>query len=63
MSSTLITNIGQLVTNDPELGTLSNAALIYTDGKVSWVGTKKTAPPADERIDADGASVIPGFVD
>jgi imidazolonepropionase len=38
MSSTLITNIGQLVTNDPELGTLTNAALIYTDGKVSWVG-------------------------
>ncbi len=63
MSSTLITNIGQLVTNDPELGTLTNAALIYTDGKISWVGAKSSAPSADERIDADGGSVIPGFVD
>jgi imidazolonepropionase len=63
MSSTLITNIGQLVTNDPDLGTLTNAALIYTDGKISWAGAKSSAPSADERIDADGGSVIPGFVD
>ena len=63
MSSTLITNIGQLVTNDPELGTLTNAALIYTDGKISWVGAKSSAPSADERIDGDNGCVIPGFVD
>ncbi len=63
MSSTLVTNIGQLLTNDPTIGTLTDAALIYTDGKVSWVGSKSQAPSADERIDADGASVIPGFVD
>jgi imidazolonepropionase len=63
MSSTLITNIGQLVTNDPELGTLTNAALVYTDGKISWVGAKGSAPSADERIDADTGCVIPGFVD
>jgi imidazolonepropionase len=63
MSSTLITNIGQLVTNDPEFGTIKNAALVYTDGKISWVGEKGGAPSADERIDADNGSVIPGFVD
>lgn len=63
MSSTLITNIGQLVTNDPEFGIKSGAALVYTDGKISWIGDKSKAPAADERIDADGGSVIPGFVD
>ena len=34
MTSTLVTNINQLVTNDPELGTLSDAALVYTDGSL-----------------------------
>ena len=63
MSSTLVTNIKQLVTNDPELGTLADAALVYTDGKISWVGGKTKAPSADFLIDADGGSVIPGFVD
>jgi len=63
MSSTLITNIGHLVTNDPEFGTIKNAALVYADGKISWVGEKGGAPSADERIDADNGSVIPGFVD
>ena len=63
MTSTLVTNIKQLVTNDPELGTLADAALVYTDGKISWVGGKTKAPAADSLIDADGGSVIPGFVD
>ena len=63
MSSTLLTNIGQLVTNDSELGTLSDAALVYDDGKICWVGAKTNAPQADSRIDAEGRSVIPGFVD
>ena len=63
MSSTLITNIGQLVTNDPELGIQRDAALVYTDGRVSWIGNKAQAPSADSLIDAEGAVVIPGFVD
>ena len=63
MTSTLVTNIKQLVTNDPELGTLADAALVYTDGKISWVGEKTKAPAADSLKDADGGSVIPGFVD
>ena len=63
MSSTLITNIGQLVTNDSELGTLSDAALVYEAGKICWVGAKSAAPQSDSHIDAEGGSVIPGFVD
>ena len=36
----LITNIGTLVTNDPELGTLRDAAILFHEGRVAWVGTK-----------------------
>jgi imidazolonepropionase len=64
--STLITNIGQLVTLDPaepERPTRSHAALVIDDGRVAWVGDAAHAPAADTRVDADGAAVIPGFVD
>ncbi len=33
------------------------------DGRVAWVGDAADAPDADERIDAEGRCVIPGFVD
>jgi len=65
--STLITNIGELVTNDPGAGDLlglrSEAALVLDDGVVAWVGEASRAPAADERVDAEGAAVLPGFVD
>ncbi|MFN4002500.1 imidazolonepropionase [Microcella sp.] len=64
--STLISNIGQLVTLDPaepERPMRSHAALVIDDGRVAWVGDAAHAPAADTRIDADGAAVIPGFVD
>lgn len=60
----LITNIGTLVTNDPELGTLHDAAILFEAGKVAWVGTG--TPPegaGTERLDAQGRALIPGFVD
>jgi len=59
----LITNIGTLVTNDPELGTLTNASIVFEDGKVAWVGTKPPEQAGTERLDAAGRAVIPGFVD
>ena len=61
----LIHNIGTLVTNDPELGTITNAALVFDEGTVQWAGPSKHAPEAagTERFDADGRAVIPGFVD
>jgi imidazolonepropionase len=59
----LITNIGTLVTNDPELGTLTDAAIVFDEGKVAWVGHKPPEQAGSERFDANGRALIPGFVD
>jgi imidazolonepropionase len=66
--SLAITNIGSLVTNDPNLGIgilgeLENATLVIEDGKVAWVGYSGSAPSTDQVVDAQGMGVIPGFVD
>jgi imidazolonepropionase len=61
--SRLVTGIAELVTNDPELGPLADAALVVEDGVVAWVGPAVGAPPADTRIDVGGRAVVPGFVD
>jgi imidazolonepropionase len=67
MTSTLITNIGELVTNDPHaddlLGIVEVAALVVEGSRVAWVGRADEAPAADEQVDAGGRAVIPGFVD
>ncbi|MGW6919088.1 imidazolonepropionase [Kitasatospora sp. NPDC054939] len=68
MPSTLITGIGSLVTNDPAhgtgpLGLLTDAAVVVDDGTVAWVGPAAAAPAADERFDAQGRALLPGFVD
>jgi imidazolonepropionase len=62
--STLITNIGELVTNVPEAGgRLTDAALVIDGGRIAWTGAATRAPAADDRIDAAGRAVLPGFVD
>lgn len=66
--STLITDIGSLVTNDPAhgggpLGLLTDAAVVIDAGTVAWVGPAGRAPAADERFDAAGRALLPGFVD
>ena len=66
--SLAITNIGSLVTNDPNLGKgllgeLENASLVIENGKVAWVGNSSETPSTDSLIDASGMGVIPGFVD
>lgn len=61
--STLIDNIGLLVTHENDRPERENAALVFEDGAVTWVGDVGSAPDADERIDAEGRCVIPGFVD
>lgn len=64
--STVITNIGQIVTldpADPERPMRTGAAIVIDEGRVAWVGDAADAPDADTRIDAAGAAVIPGFVD
>ncbi|TIC80626.1 imidazolonepropionase [Nocardioides sp. GY 10113] len=70
-SSTLLTGIGELATNDPALdgvapgplGVLTDAAVVWEAGRIAWVGRGADAPAADTRIDAGGRAVIPGFVD
>jgi imidazolonepropionase len=62
-SATLVTGIGLLVTHDAERPERTDAALVIADGRVAWVGDASDAPDADERIDAEGRCVIPGFVD
>ena len=67
MTSTAITNIGELVTNDPDagdlLGTIADAALVIEGTSIAWVGRAAEVPAADEQVDAGGRAVIPGFVD
>ncbi|MEV7173700.1 imidazolonepropionase [Streptomyces sp. NPDC093224] len=69
MTTTAITNIGSLVTNDPAvgdgspLGLIENAAVVIDGDRIAWVGPTAQAPAADESFDAQGRAVIPGFVD
>ena len=64
MSSTLITDIGSLATNDPALGAgplglLADAAIALENGRVAWVGPASAAPAADEVVAAGGAGGDP----
>lgn len=65
--SILVTDIGELVTNDPGahdlLGVRRDAALVIDEGRVAWLGPASRAPAADEVVDAGGGAVLPGFVD
>src|ERR1700753_3578969 len=71
--STLITNIGELVTNAPDdhdpaagpgpFATRDGAALVIEDGRVAGPGPAGQAPAADDIVDASGRAVLPGFVD
>ncbi|HWN31311.1 MAG TPA: imidazolonepropionase, partial [Pseudonocardia sp.] len=61
--SVLITGIGELTTNDDELGQLSDAALVLDGEQVAWVGPASRAPGADTAVDVAGRAVLPGWVD
>ncbi len=77
--STLVTNIGELVTcagpdggtpvlgdvvaAGERLGIVREAAVVIEEGLVVWVGPATRAPVADRRVDVGGAAVVPGFVD
>jgi imidazolonepropionase len=60
---TSIAGIAELVTNDPSLGTIIDAALVVEDGRIAWVGPRSSLGAADEHRDLGGRSVLPGFVD
>lgn len=62
-----LTNIGQLVTNNPDggdlLGAIDHAGVVIEDGVVSWVGAAEEMPEIPDVIDCRGNAVVPGFVD
>ncbi|WP_028709005.1 imidazolonepropionase [Propionicicella superfundia] len=61
--STAYTNIGELVTWDEGRPLRHGAGLVVDGGRVAWVGDAVDTPAADERVDVQGAAVVPGFVD
>ncbi|MDG1366888.1 MAG: imidazolonepropionase [Acidimicrobiales bacterium] len=66
MTTTVIDHIGLLITNDSALGEgplgqRRNASVVIEDDRVVSVGD--AGQIADKRIDAEGACVLPGFVD
>jgi imidazolonepropionase len=71
MATTRFDNIAVLVTNDPAndagdgsmLGLVRDASIVIDADKVAWVGHRNEAPDADVRVDLDGQTVVPGFVD
>ena len=67
MSALVVDHIGLLVTNDPALGEgplglVRDAALVLEGDRVAAIEHAGRAA-ADERLDAGGRCVIPGFVD
>jgi imidazolonepropionase len=61
----LVEGIGELVTNDPETGTLRDAAVATDIDRIVWIGPRGSVPEGVEgpRLDVDGRAVLPGFVD
>src|SRR6476659_605095 len=65
----LYANIGELVTNDRAqgdgsvLGLIQDAAMVVDGDRVAWVGPQAKAPAAEQRVDCENRSVLPGFVD
>ncbi|MGW1272878.1 imidazolonepropionase [Streptomyces sp. NPDC002491] len=68
-TSTAITDIATLVTNDPSLGEgsplglIRDAAVVVEGDRVVWTGESSKAPATDNQVRADGRAMLPGFVD
>ncbi|WDF34333.1 imidazolonepropionase [Arthrobacter agilis] len=61
--STLVTHIGELLTQDGDGTVLRDAAVVLEGERISWIGTATNAPAADEAYDAGGRAALPGWVD
>jgi imidazolonepropionase len=59
MTSTVLTNIGELFTDPPS----TLAALVIEGDRIAWTGPASDAPAADTQVDVGGRTVLPGFVD
>lgn len=44
-------------------GRIEDAAIVFEHGRVAWVGRSAAAPAADERVEAGGRALLPGWVD
>lgn len=60
--SVLIDNIGELFTAS-DAGILRDVAVVAEGDRIAYIGPASSAPAADQRIDAQGMAVLPGFVD
>ncbi|MBM9504960.1 imidazolonepropionase [Actinacidiphila acididurans] len=45
------------------LGLIQDAAVVVEGDRIAWVGESRKAPPTDNRVDAAGRALLPGFVD
>lgn len=65
MTSLRIDNIGTIVSGDLVEPLLDGDTVIANDGVITWVGPATNAPdhPVNTRIDAGGATVMPGLHD
>ncbi|WP_104137184.1 imidazolonepropionase [Arthrobacter sp. ZGTC131] len=61
--TTLITNLGELMTQDHEHRVLRDAAVVVEGERIAWIGAASDAPAADESVDAGGRALLPGWVD
>jgi imidazolonepropionase len=73
--STLLANIGELVTNAHDgqgaggarapgaFASITDSALVIEGDRVAWTGPARQAPAADHMVDCAGRAVLPGFVD
>jgi imidazolonepropionase len=62
----LLTGIGELVTHDPDVGTVADGALALEGGIVAWAGVSRDLPSGWREapsLDVEGRAVLPGFVD
>ncbi|MFH0959608.1 MAG: amidohydrolase family protein [Pseudomonadota bacterium] len=64
MSTTLIKNIGTLISGDISNPIIDADCILITDGKIAHIGLASKLPGmADSIIDAAGTTVMPGLVD
>ncbi|MFE7523506.1 imidazolonepropionase [Streptomyces halstedii] len=69
MTTTAVTHIAALVTNDPSLGDgtplglIQDAAVVIDGDRVVWTGETSKTPATDNAVDAGGRAMVPGFVD
>jgi imidazolonepropionase len=63
VTSELITDIGELTTNDDDRPSRTDAAVVLEHGRVAWVGDRGDAPACDLGTSVEGRAVLPGWVD